>query len=91
MKHSDLPKNAILHTGAEIISLCKPNDRVTILVPNGRGRNGIEWKEATGSAVICSGDRVALNMGGPHGTPGVATAENVVKSGRRWNRDKIET
>tara|TARA_B100000614_G_scaffold262489_2_gene296242 strand:- start:5421 stop:5681 length:261 start_codon:yes stop_codon:yes gene_type:complete len=71
---------------ANLIRRIEPNDRVTINVPNGRGRNGIEYKEKTGRAVICNHKRdpnnltVALNMGGPHGTPGVATVENIVKA-----------
>jgi hypothetical protein len=55
---------------------------------NRRGRNGIEWKEATGRAVICNHRRdpsnftAALNMGGPHETPGVATVRNIVAIGK---------
>jgi|KBSSwiStaDraftv2_1062776.scaffolds.fasta_scaffold25388_7 hypothetical protein len=56
----------------------RPGDRVTILVPAGRGMHGQEWKNATGRAVIISPGYVALNMGGRFGTPGVATAENLV-------------
>jgi len=88
MKQRQLPKNAIIHTAEAVISLTRPGDRVTILIPNGIGRDGQEWKEATGKAVICSGTHVALNMGGQHGTPGVATPENVIRSGRRWSADK---
>jgi hypothetical protein len=59
-------------------------DKVTILVPNGIGRNGQEYKEATGKAVmrgLIPGSWV-LNMGGPHGTPGVATEKNFVRARR---------
>lgn len=56
----------------------KPRSRVTILVSNGIGRNGVEYKEATGTAVIVSPDTVALNMGGRYGSPGVATPDNIV-------------
>lgn len=63
---------------AELLASIRPGDRVTILVPNGFGRNGQEWKEATGRAVIVSPGHVALNMGGRFGTPGVATEENLV-------------
>lgn len=66
-------------TPEELVASIRPRDKVTILVPNGRGRNGVEYKEATGRAVICSGTHVALNMGGKYGTPGVATPENIVK------------
>jgi len=62
-----------------LLASIRPGDRVTIRVPNGIGRHGIEWKEATGRAVIVSADHVALNMGGRYGTPGVATVDNLVK------------
>jgi len=71
---------------ANLIRRIEVGDRVTINVPNGRGRDGIEYKEKTGRAVICNHKRdpnnltVALNMGGPHGTPGVASVENIVKA-----------
>jgi hypothetical protein len=60
----------------------KVGQRVTIFIPNGRGRNGVEYKEATGRAVIVNHARgtVALNMGGRYGTPGVATPENFVRA-----------
>lgn len=61
-----------------LIDTIRPGDRVTILVPAGLGRNGQEYKEATGRAVIVSPGHVALNMGGRYGTPGVATARNLV-------------
>ena len=61
----------------------RPGDSVTILIPNGRGRYGQEWTTRTGKAVICSGTHAALNMGGKHGTPGLATPENIVKVGKR--------
>lgn len=63
----------------------RPGDRVTILVPNGIGRNGQEWREATGTAVICSGTHATLNIGGRFGTPAVVTPENFVRyrEGRR--------
>lgn len=62
-----------------LVESIRPGDRVTILVPNGFGRNGQEWKEKTGVARICSGTHVALNMGGRYGTPGVATPTNIVR------------
>lgn len=61
-------------------------DRVTILVPAG----GRDWRERTGTAAIVTRayhggpiTHVALNMGGPHGTPGVATPENFVRVAKR--------
>lgn len=65
--------------GMALIKSIRPGDRVTILVPAGRGMHGQEWKEQTGRAVIVSPDHVALNMGGQHGTPGVATVGNIVR------------
>lgn len=61
----------------------KAGDRVTVLVANGCGRNGVEWKERTGRAVFRSEYGWALNMGGAHGTPGVANGENFVRATRR--------
>ena len=66
-----------------LIANIRPGDRVTILVSNGIGHNGVEYKERTGRAVICSGDHVALNMGGRFGTPGVATVKNIVRVNSR--------
>lgn len=57
----------------------KPRDKVTILRPAGRGRNGVEYKEATGRVVMKGPAGWVLNMGGKHGTPGVATPDNTVK------------
>src|SRR5277367_4223341 len=66
------------HDKLQLLKSIRPGDRVTILVPAGRGRNGQEWTERSGRAVIVSEGHVALNMGGAHGTPGVATVENLV-------------
>jgi hypothetical protein len=63
----------------------KVGDRVTIRVPNGQsinrqtGRTEIEWKEATGRAVMHSATGGwVLNMGGAHGRPAVADESNIV-------------
>lgn len=60
----------------------RPGDKVTILRPSGRNRDGsVDYKQATGRAVICGQARngvVALNMGGRYGTPGCATVDNLV-------------
>lgn len=58
----------------------RPGDRVTIRVPAGRRTDGThETKRSTGRAVLVFPDHAVLNMGGRHGTPGVATEENLVK------------
>lgn len=83
-----MPKEMLV-PAEDLIRSIKVGDRVTILIPNGIGRNGVEWKEATGKAVICNHLRdpsnltVALNMGGKYGIPGVATPENIVAIGQR--------
>lgn len=66
-------------TGAQLIARARPGDRVTVRVPAGLGRSGIEWRERTGRVMIKSPGHLALDLGGQHGTPGVATAENIVK------------
>jgi len=67
-------------------------DKVTILIPAGIGRNGQEWKEATGRAVMRSAHGGwVLNMGGRYGTPGLADESNTVAIhfGRGPRRKKI--
>ena len=55
-------------------------DRVTILVPAGLSlRNGREFCEKTGRAVMSGPAGWVLNMGGPHGTPAIADVENIVR------------
>jgi hypothetical protein len=63
----------------------RPGDRVTIWRPNGIGRHGVEWKQATGRAVMLGPAGWVLNMGGKHGTPAVATEDKIVavKRGKR--------
>jgi hypothetical protein len=70
----------------QLFALIRPGDRVVIRVPNGIGRNGIEWKEATGRAVMPGPAGWALNMGGRYGTPGVATPDNIVRVIKRGKR-----
>jgi hypothetical protein len=79
MSYGSLPAN--------LIASISSGDRVTILVPNGTGRNGVEFKESTGRAVMRGTHGWVLNMGGRHGTPGVATTSNIVsvKKGKRDN------
>lgn len=77
--------------GDAIVAQIRAGDRVTILVPAGRGRDGQEWAERSGRAVMPSqhGGWV-LNMGGQHGTPGVCDAGNVV-SVRKAKRSAAKT
>jgi len=71
-------------TQMTLVESIKHGDKVTILVPNGIGRNGQEWKAKTGRAVMRGPHGWVLNMGGPHGTPGIASESNTVrvKAGR---------
>ena len=54
-----------------LIEAIRPGDRVTIVNRFGQ--------TSTGSAVMLGPAGWVLNMGGPHGTPAIATNENVVK------------
>jgi len=65
--------------GERLINTVQHGDRVTILRPAGRGRDGQEWAEASGKAVMHSSHGGwVLNMGGQHGTPGLADAGNIL-------------
>lgn len=57
----------------DLFDTIRPGDRVTIVNRFGQ--------QQTGRATIINrrDDVVVLNLGGPHGTPGIATRENVVK------------
>lgn len=61
-----------------LLAMIGHGDRVTVMIPAGMGRNGQEWSQAVGKAVMRNDYGWALNMGGPHGRPGVATARNIV-------------
>lgn len=62
-----------------LVESIKHGDRVTILVSSGIGRNGIEWRESTGRAVMRGPAGWVLNMGGRYGTPGIAGESNTVR------------
>jgi hypothetical protein len=64
----------------ELLHSIKPGDRVTILVHAGIGRNGPESTPRTGRAVMFNAQHESwvLNMGGAHGTPGIASVRNLV-------------
>lgn len=68
-----------MEANERLLSAIRPGDRVTIWVPAGMGREGQEWKESTGKAVMKGPHGWVLNMGGAHGTPGVATPENIIR------------
>lgn len=70
-----------------ILDEIRHGDKVTILVPAGIGREGQEWKRATGRAVMRGPHGWVLNMGGPHGRPAVASESNIV-SVRKTNPTK---
>lgn len=57
-------------------------DRVTILRPAGITWNGnkrsVEWKQATGRAVMLGPVGWVLNMGGRYGVPAIASRANIV-------------
>jgi|TARA_Y100000296_G_C5123816_1_gene231792 hypothetical protein len=58
----------------------KPRSLVTFLIPNGIGRNGVEYKEKSGRAVMKGPHGWVINGGGRHGTPHVVSEENFVKT-----------
>jgi hypothetical protein len=61
------------HAGGEsgILDSIRHGDKVTILTPQGQ--------ERTGRAVMRGPAGWVLNMGGAHGTPGIASERNIVK------------
>ena len=62
-------------------------DRVTCLIPNGRGREGVEYKEKAGRAVMRSSvGGWVLNGGGKHGTPVLVDADNFVTASRKSSK-----
>lgn len=71
-------KPAPVPDAAELLASILPGDRVTILRPAGLGRNGQEWAPSTGRAVMKGPYGWVLNMGGKHGTPGIAEEGNIV-------------
>ena len=74
--------------GVDIEAAIHAGDRVTIRVRSGSSlRDGQEYREKTGRAVMRGSAGWVLNMGGQYGTPAIANAENIVyvgpKKGRR--------
>lgn len=54
----------------------RPHAQITFLIPNGIGRDGVEYKRKTGRAVMHGPAGWVVNGGGPHGTPYVVTEAN---------------
>jgi hypothetical protein len=61
----------------KLIEQLKAGGHVTILVPNGIGRSGVEYRERTGRAVMRGLAGWVLNMGGRYGRLAVAEDRNV--------------
>jgi hypothetical protein len=62
-----------------LIDLIKPGDKVTILRPGGRNRDGSrDYTRVTGRATMRGPAGWVLNCDGPHGTPAIADEENIV-------------
>jgi len=81
-----------LFEAGRLVDTIRHGDRVEILVPAGMGREGQEWKKATGRAVMLGPAGWVLNMGGAHGTPGIATDENTVSvNGHRGTLRSMDT
>lgn len=64
-------KNAVTGEEVSVAEFIRVGDRVTIVNRFGQ--------ERTGRAVMRGPAGWVLNLGGAHGTPGIATDENVVK------------
>lgn len=62
-----------------LIDAIEIGDKVTILTPHN--------SEVTGRAtILVRGSHVVLNCGGRHGTPAVATDDNIIKVRKVWGR-----
>ena len=77
-------------TGKFTVDQIRAGDRVTILVPSGQGMHGQEYAERTGRAVMRGPAGWVLNMGGRHGTPGIASDDNIVKIRRHKQADTAD-
>lgn len=65
-----------------VIDLIQPGDRVTITTAHG--------SSLTGTARIPNGERWVLDLGGRHGRPGIARAENISRVTRRFGRGWVQ-
>ena len=63
-------------TTTALFQTARPGDRVTILLPE---RRGIPAQQRTGRVVMKFSTHLVLNLGGKHGTPGIADERNTVR------------
>lgn len=69
----------------DLIHSIRPGDKVTALFPAGmaikNGKAVHEFKERTGKVnpLLIFPDHVVIDLGGRYGTPGVVTAENILR------------
>ena len=61
----------MMRPNPDLLDAIRPGQRVTIVNRFGQ--------EKTGKAVMRGPAGWVLNMGGPHGTPGIATLDNIIK------------
>lgn len=73
-----------------VLNTIKAGDRVTILIPSGTIRIGRTLEQyyygKTGRAVMRGPHGWVLNMGGRHGTPAIATSQNIVRINQRRSK-----
>ena len=58
----------------------KPRSLVTFLIPNGIGKDGVEYKQKKGRAVMRGPHGWVVNGGGRYGTPFVVSSENFLNT-----------
>jgi hypothetical protein len=76
--------NVVGQVTRSLLSSLRPGDRATILTPHGQERTGrVVMKFATHHAV--------LNLGGAHGTPGIATDANLVRVSVKRDKPAAKT
>ena len=71
-RHPKRATSRVRHNPGRLLDTIRPGDRVTIVDRFGKQRTG----RAT---IIVPGSHVVLNMGGAHGTPGIANDSNIVR------------
>jgi hypothetical protein len=58
----------------------RAGDRVTFYAYAGGGSRRPEYRPRTGRAVMLGPGGWVLNLGGPHGTPGIVTRDSFIKA-----------